>query len=622
MAKRFQLHAAWFYPASIAIVALGVGLEYPRFAATFQTDRVFFWGPDSYTRIERVKRLMDGQSLRNRQTSNINAPHGAEMHWTTPMDSLLAGAALVAQPLVRNHDPVEVAAAAVPPALGAIYLACMISVMGRGFGRPVGLACGLLAALTPAFHRAFRLGHPDHHGLIELLLLLSIGGWIAARRSDGAPAIPSRRAIAVSGIAMGLSIWIATQPIIVWLIIVAGIWLGMRSAPCESRTELGRRLTKWSRCVFFVVFVAYLFENLPVLNCVSADRISLVHVALTALPLIWPPAQNQSAANADRSARTRWLVFALATTAFVVWIGLDRDRVFGAMIRPEFQRWSSIVAELQPLVVRTPGDWSVRPMLDHLGLLPFALPVLAVFLLRSGFLPRPTACVLCGSALVMTLLAIVQIRWLDHVNHAGIPVAVLGTLALLRIDVRPAHTPLRPIRTAAAVIVLAVIVFPAARTVWSERSAEVESAMSIQRRTAYVADRILEHQSSHASAAGPRNIMCDEGDGALLAYWTGLPVVAAPYHRAIDGIIEAARFYAESDPQRARRRLDRLGVRYVVAPFRAHEQLMNFERIAYGGFRSFDQPHEWIDEIGRRRQRIRYRDGHASTMAYRLFANT
>ena len=104
----------------------------------------------------------------------------------------------------------------------------------------------------------------------------------------------------------------------------------------------------------------------------------------------------------------------------------------------------------------------------------------------------------------------------------------------------------------------------------------------------------------------------------MLLYRTGLPVVATPYHRAIDGLVEAAKFFAERDPQAAWWQLERLGVRYVVAPYRAHEQLMNFERVAFGELRSYDPPTQTIDSSGRLHEVLHYRPEAALTMAYRL----
>ena len=105
----------------------------------------------------------------------------------------------------------------------------------------------------------------------------------------------------------------------------------------------------------------------------------------------------------------------------------------------------------------------------------------------------------------------------------------------------------------------------------------------------------------------------------MLLYCTGLPVVATPYHRALDGLVAAARFFAEPDPAQARDQLDSLGVRYVVMPPLADEQLMHFEKIVFGELRSFDPPTETINEFGRITKRLNYKQKEVrKTMACRL----
>ena len=135
-----------------------------------------------------------------------------------------------------------------------------------------------------------------------------------------------------------------------------------------------------------------------------------------------------------------------------------------------------------------------------------------------------------------------------------------------------------------------------------------------------MAQRIIAHKGQPGDRNADRQaILCEDGEGPALLYWTGLPVVATPYHRALDGLLEMARFFAERDPAAARERLDRLGVRYVVMPPRAHEQLMQFEQLVYGELRSFNPPTPSQDEFGRAVMHLNYRVPElVQTMAYRL----
>jgi hypothetical protein len=169
-------------------------------------------------------------------------------------------------------------------------------------------------------------------------------------------------------------------------------------------------------------------------------------------------------------------------------------------------------------------------------------------------------------------------------------------------------------------VLLALLTFPAVRTVVTYGEREAVMTMAGLRRTDFVARQILAYEGNHPEADSRRRaILSEDGEGPALLYWTGMPVVATPYHRALDGLMETARFFAEHDPAKAREQLERLGVRYVVMPPRAHEQLMQFEKMAFGELRSFDPPMESLDKSGQVRVKLNYRPREvAQTMAYRM----
>jgi hypothetical protein len=144
-----------------------------------------------------------------------------------------------------------------------------------------------------------------------------------------------------------------------------------------------------------------------------------------------------------------------------------------------------------------------------------------------------------------------------------------------------------------------------------------QTPTALDLRTALVADRILEYERRHPAAKDqPRAIMSN--DVSVLLYRTRLPVVSVPYHRTLEGLIESAKFYAERDPAVALAQLRRLGVRYVVVPYRPHEVLMSLEHIAYGELRSYDPPEASMDAEGLLQHELRYKPEIAQTMIYRL----
>ncbi|HVP12223.1 MAG TPA: hypothetical protein VMV94_13680, partial [Phycisphaerae bacterium] len=84
-----------FFMAAVAISLLGALLEFPDKVAVFGQARLYLDGPDDYMQTWRARQIADGSALRIRHIAEINFPEGAELHWTAPMDYLLAGAGLV-----------------------------------------------------------------------------------------------------------------------------------------------------------------------------------------------------------------------------------------------------------------------------------------------------------------------------------------------------------------------------------------------------------------------------------------------------------------------------------------------------------------------------------------------
>jgi hypothetical protein len=208
-----------------------------------------------------------------------------------------------------------------------------------------------------------------------------------------------------------------------------------------------------------------------------------------------------------------------------------------------------------------------------------------------------------------------QRRWLDHVTLGLMVVTVIGIWELVGgILARQALDSVGR-RALITMVLVAALLLPTYRFVFYFSKPLPNPA---DLRTATVAQRILEYESRHPASGTQRAILCAEGDGPMLLYRTRLPIVAGPYHRTIDGIVGAARFYAERDEAAALRQLERLDVRYVVVPLRPHEQLMNFEWLAFDELRSFDPPTYSIDTYGALHEELHYRPGITQTMAYRL----
>jgi len=594
------------------LVALGgVYLLSRNVDAVVTPDRVFFTGPDDYMRAYRARLIVAGDAGLIRYLREMCYPTGAVMHWTSPVDWLLAAAAIAFAPLVDHADAFAAVIVWVPVVLGVVYVLGMMGFIARGFGWAAGVLAGLMVVVSPAFGRVFVLGHVDHHAALELLFLAGVLLWVVPRE-HGSTALPRLRAAIGSGLAIGLAIWIAPQAMLFWVAIALGATWSVLRADDATRGAWARRRFAWNATVLGVVVIGFLTENLPGVYAVAVDRISLVHVGLVLLGFLLPTAWPRRGVG-------RYGVFALGALAYGGWLWLVRDGAFRFLDRPEFVRWTQCIMECQPMFTVVDGDWSLMGMHVYLAYLPWALPALLVlFAWTKGVSPALKAMLLI-LAPMLTVMSILQLRWVDHLNVAVVPVTVLGLMRLVELVGGRMGRQAWP-RFGIAAVVLALLVYPSARIVVGAPRAGLSVVEASARRTALVADEIKAHFAEFPPEDPRRRaILCEEGEGPMLLYETGLPVVSTVYHRALDGIVASSRFFAERDPEAARAQLDALGVRYVVVPFHPHQQLMNMEWIAFGELRSYGAPERSIDRFGRLREEPVYKmEEVVETMAYRL----
>ncbi|MBX3397057.1 MAG: hypothetical protein KF841_17015 [Phycisphaerae bacterium] len=641
-----------------------------------QLTHVYLPDPDNDLRVFRAKEVAEGRLRCWDIMSQINAPAGVRLHWTSPMDYLTAGAGLIGEYVLGGPDGFVTGAALVAPAVGVAYLAVLIGLVAQLGGGLAALICGAACAASPAFLRVFGLGNVDHHCLIELLLAIATLALIngarrmadriasAPRHDDarglnsadssvgranprGTPAgtIKELACFALSGLMIGVAIWTATQVILFWSIIFGVLCITVAAGRSESRWALFHAATVWTGGALIAVIVGFVIDGRHEWAAMPVDRISLFHVGATLLGLlvirvIGPgTARGGSSAAGTRVGRTLPAILGIAV---LVVVAVKSESVLAPVRGDALARWHERVAELQPLI-RFTGEMELSarlaPMHERLGFLPYLLIIAFPTFLIARRVPLWIRFLLGLFAFTISVLSIVQLRWIDHYGTFALPVIVVGLLeSTHRIGhwIKGFSLVWRGSLVASAIGVSSIpfSVWPTLALIW--RAGDVaarapsglnpESAALLdaigpredQKRTALTAMAIRRTEMLNPASSARRNILCEEGEGPTLLRETGLPVVAAPYHRAISGIVEMMRFFAERDPAAARARLDRLGVRYIVAPYRANEQLMHFEQIAFGELRSYDPPIDSYDARGALRQTLRYRPEVNRTMAYRL----
>lgn len=162
---------------------------------------------DSVLRLLKVERVHQTGNPGERIIPQIAPPAGLNIHWTAPVDFILASGAKMFRTEKRGfraalHD----FSLWYPQLLFMVLVGVLIFVL-KQLGEPaetVPLAFAL-AALNPFLARLFMPGNTDHHGMQALLGIMLAAAALKFLRS------PNVFTLAVAGLLAGLGIWVSVQ---------------------------------------------------------------------------------------------------------------------------------------------------------------------------------------------------------------------------------------------------------------------------------------------------------------------------------------------------------------------------------------------------------------------------
>jgi hypothetical protein len=240
--------------------------------------------------------------------------------------------------------------------------------------------------------------------------------------------------------------------------------------------------------------------------------------------------------------------------------------------------------------------------------------VLLVFFARSPRVPRVGRCLFVMLALVVVPLGIRHVRWILHTELLWATVVPVGLAELL------AFIPsLRNRRWAAAgltAVLAAGLCWPAWTAYYVDTLATPDMAAATTRSQRIAAMSAQLRQYAEATGNGRRNaIITDWTSGPAFLYFSRLPVIAAPYHRVLDGVDAASRFFCTTDPREAYDIAERMGARFVAVPEAAYLNQADMETLLFGELRSFTETRHIADD-GRVARRVEIRpDARVSMMA-------
>jgi len=177
----------------------------------FLNGKIFFVDGDCYSRMTRVRMVMEHPLSPVHHHEFENYPEGTKAHTTAPMDYLIAGLAVALKPF--SSQPIDLAGALVSPLLGCATLIFLWFWAIRMQFRHA-LPMLLLFAVSPILVHGTALGRPDHQSLLIFLLAIAIGcEWVLI-------SIDSLELQIFSGLAWGTSLWVSFyEPLILLLVL-------------------------------------------------------------------------------------------------------------------------------------------------------------------------------------------------------------------------------------------------------------------------------------------------------------------------------------------------------------------------------------------------------------------
>jgi hypothetical protein len=519
-----------------AVTQLGAALVwYPDVLGGGQVDT------DGYMRLVRVRELLAGGAWFDPVIARSNAPFGEVMHWTRPLDFLIAVIALLLRPFMSGAAALAVSGAVISALCHAAVCVAAVWVVHpivRGPERFLAMPAVLAQTSVMAYGG---LGRADHHMLIFLLFTLALGSWIRALLQPA-----DRRSAIMAGVWSGIGIWVGPEtllPLAVLLLSGAVAWIA-----CGDR--YGR--ANLSLCIGLAaaIALALVIERPPRgWMSVEFDRISVAHLHVALLALAFWSVARSARLDHTRSgdARARRIAIALvgATVAAAILLLLHPQFFRGPWVDVDsavIGVWLARVTELQPAWPRTRGD--VGRFISMLGAAIAFVPIVAVWLRREQRADmRLVWLLLLVSLLIYVPLAAAQQRFSPY---AGI-IATIASIELLRRgSVLLARFSGIALSVTRVTLIIGVLLWPviAGETVSAAVGRPAVAATTDGGETCDLTDAARRLTRAFGE---PQTIAAFIDFGPEILYRTPHLVLAGPYHRNRDGILAAHALLASPD---------------------------------------------------------------------------
>jgi hypothetical protein len=538
--------------AIVVVVTLGINLAFG--LGRIDIARRDLIDTDGYMRYSRVVDLVTGRNgWWDGWIHWSNSPYGHSMHWTRPLDAILAVLAAPLAPFVGWRDAVYWAALASGPLLHLALVAAVAWAAAALMPRQAAALAALIAAIQPLVFGYTSIGRADHHILIAALVMVAIGGALRTFLADGAAVTAPAR---WSAVAAATALWVSTESLLVIGVVLGALtvdWVRRGS----SRTAAA---VAWSTWFAIAVVVAAFVELGPAhLGAVEYDRISLPHLVLAVSLAVMFRLVARLGDRPTQGVAARLAVAgggALAVAA-VLRVGFPLFFAGPFAELPDDLRtvWLDRIVESQPM---WRDDDPIAMIATRLGVVLLAAPMLVALLRRGEPRARPAWWLVAALLIVTTAVALTSARFAIYPELvATLPLAAWCWQRIARS--RGSSHVWAGVRRLGWLALAAVgWLVPALVVVTIAPPTPASATVDCELPTVSVAISDLQQPGQPAPA-----VLADIDLGPELHVRSGADVIATPHHRNVQGIRDA-RSIMRSPPDEARAAIDRRGIDVVL----------------------------------------------------------
>ena len=554
--------------AVVAVVALtfGVRLINPVYVET--TEGIFLQDPDTVRRLLRFDHLGQITAPYPSADPRDGHPDGSAIHWTRPMDWVIQSLDAIVPAVHPRARPFESGAAWAGPVLATLAALAFLLLAIHWRGPAVGVAAGLLYALSTPLIAASSLGNGDHQNLQHLLVVIAVLGLLASIEGKAGPRIAM-----LSGACLGASLWVTTESMAVLVLLAVALGLHLLLlTPDERRAQRSRSLG-WALACLAVCIVGDRVENPSASWTFEWDRISGFQILLAVVPVVFLLVLSRFDARFPRLGRLNPCIAGGASVVLVAALFLLAPSL-GRQLTAQWEslqaanRWTQTCVREYGALLSMPfsSDLSTVFARSAFSLVFFVTPLLFVGMFLHRRFAWPARAPFAAVAIGFFGLTLYEIK-LAHLFSILYPFVILlggvSLVVLLRRS-RPASPTGVPLAIVASLaVVLFLVAAPLERRTESDQGADLaatarrELVAELRRRNTK-ADDADRGDSERIAVLGTWEL------GAHLMYYCGTPVVASGYHRNLDGIRDVFRFFSRTSPEECRDILERRKVRWVV----------------------------------------------------------